>query len=287
MKNLKILTVGILITLFNPTFGQQQNSLLWQISGNGLESSSYLFGTIHTICPDALELSDRVLNSLDKTEQLVLELDMDEPSFIQDMQKLSVNEEMRNLSSELSEEDLNILNAFLKKHYQADMSQLGILKPFALLSMMFIKGLDCPQPGSFEQKLIEYSIEKKWEVYGLETIQDQIGIFDRVAEKEQLEWLVKYAADEEQFRNGISKMIEAYQGEEINKLLELMTEYPEYKNIEDALLYERNEKWIDPISEYAFDKPTFFAVGAAHLASDQGLIQLLRERGFKLTPILD
>ena len=285
MKYLKLSLTGVLFVFFNSVFAQQHNSLLWEISGNGLEQPSYLFGTIHTICPEELELSPKILNALEKSEQLVLELDMDDTAFLQKIQQLSVNEELKNISTELSDEDLNTLNTFLKKHYQADMSSLGILKPFALLSMVFIKSLDCPQPGSYEQALMELSIKQDWEIYGLESIQDQFAIFDGVPKKEQLGWLVKYAADEEHFRNGVSKMVSAYKNEEINQLLNLMTDYPEYKIIEEALLYDRNVKWITPIIKHASDKPTFFAVGAAHLASDRGLIKLLQEKGFQLTPI--
>ena len=60
-------------------FGQQsEKSLLWKISGNGLQEPSYLFGTIHITC-DA-SLSEKVKTALDKTQQLCLELDMDDPN---------------------------------------------------------------------------------------------------------------------------------------------------------------------------------------------------------------
>lgn len=65
---------------------QNENSLLWEISGNGLETSSYLFGTIHVMCPDELELTEKVSSALDDAERIVLELDMDDPSFMTDMQ---------------------------------------------------------------------------------------------------------------------------------------------------------------------------------------------------------
>jgi uncharacterized protein YbaP (TraB family) len=287
MNHLKTLLICALWLSSVVAFSQEQNSVLWKISGNGLQSPSYLFGTIHIICPDELELSPKVLEALNKSQQLILELDMDEPTFIQEMQQLSINSDMRNLSSLLSEQDIESLNSFFMSNYQADMSQLGILKPFALLSMMFIKGLDCPQPGSFEQLLLTYAEAKNWDVSGLETIQEQIDVFEQVSEIEQMNWLVNYAKNEKEFKAGLAKLVEAYQKEEIVKILDLMTEYPEYKNIEDALLYERNEKWIEKFVKNASDKSTFFAVGAAHLGSDMGLVELLRKEGFVLTPIMD
>ena len=287
MKTLKVLVFGILFLLANGTNAQLENSLLWKISGNGLDKPSYLYGTIHIICPDELKLTDKVMNSLKETKQLVLEIDMDDPSMMQNMQRLSVNEGMKNNSHMLTEAELKTLNAFFTKHYQADMSKLGIMKPFALLSMMFIKALDCPQPGSYEAALMGVAAQNKWEVKGLETLEDQIGVFDRVSPKEQLSWLVKYANDQSEFRTGIADLVDAYKKEDITAILKSMADYPEYKDIEDALLYERNEKWIDHIEKMAANKPTFFAVGAAHLASDRGVIQLLRKQGYEVTAVMN
>ena len=80
-------------------FSQENNSILWKISGNGLESPSYLFGTIHVMCPDQQKLSPKVEEALNESQQLVLELVMDEPTLMQEMQQFSVNSDMRNLSS--------------------------------------------------------------------------------------------------------------------------------------------------------------------------------------------
>jgi uncharacterized protein YbaP (TraB family) len=112
MNHLKTLLICALWLSSVVAFSQEQNSVLWKISGNGLQSPSYLFGTIHNICPDELELSPKVLEALNKSQQLILELDMDEPTFIQEMQQLSINSDMRNLSSLLSEQDIESLNSF-------------------------------------------------------------------------------------------------------------------------------------------------------------------------------
>lgn len=286
MKKIKTLLTCTFMMISAVTFSQEPNSILWKISGNGIESPSYLFGTIHVMCPDQLKLSPKVEEALGQTEQLVLELDMDEPTFMQEMQQLSINPEMRNLSSHLSEEELTTLNSFFQENYQTNMSQLGILKPLILMSMMFNKGLECEQPGSYESLLMSYASQENWEVLGLESIKDQFDVFDSVSEDEQLEWLVGYAKNQEKFKLDIANMVEAYQTENISKVLDFMTEYPEYKQIEDALLYERNENWISRIKMLANNTPTFFAVGTAHLPSEKGVIELLRKEGYTLTPIM-
>lgn len=283
-----------LFLLFLSTFvynniveAQLDHSLLWKISGNGLEQPSYLFGTIHLICPEQLELFPEVLTAMEQSQRLVLELDMDEPSFLQETQKLSVNEGMQNLSGMLSEEELSTVNDFFTRHYNMDMSQLGILRPITLLSMITVKGLDCPQPASFELKLMEIAKGNQWEVLGLETLEEQFGVFDQMPVARQLEWIVEYTGGEQKLKDGLAKLTEAYLAKDLTRLLALMDDYPEYKDFEGALLFDRNEKWIDSITSMAKDKATFFAVGAAHLPSDKGVIKLLRAQGYEVAPVFN
>lgn len=285
MKTIKLTFFALLITLSTSVFAQDSNTLLWKISGNGLESPSYLFGTIHVKCPDDIKLSDQAKSAFASSEQLVLELDMDDPNFMTKMQQLSMNEGMKNISSELSEENLEILNSFFKKHYGVDMSQFGVMKPFVLQTLMFMKSLDCPQTGSYEEAFMAKAKENKWEIGGLEEIEDQISIFDAVPVKEQLNWLMKYAKDEAKLKSSVEKMLLAYDNQDTEAIIALFKEFPEYQNLEDAMLYNRNKKWIAVIQNYAKNKSTFFAVGAAHLGSDKGVIALLQKEGYTLTPI--
>jgi len=285
MKNFRYYFILFLLASSVTGFGQNANSVLWEISGKDLKSPSYVFGTIHTICPDDLALTKRITEPFAKTDRLVLELDMDDPQFATEMQQLSINPEMKNLSSLLDQQELATLNKFYKNHYQADMSQLGVLKPFVLLSMMFMKGLDCPQPASYELSLIELAKKSEMEVLGLELLTDQLGIFDKVPEREQLDWLVKYASNEKQFKADISELVMSYKSENLSEIQSQINNYPEYSDLSEELLDARNKKWIRSIVALAEDKPTFFAVGAAHLGSDNGVINLLKKEGFVLKPI--
>lgn len=81
MKKLKTILSAIVvafISIFTSNAQQLENSTLWKISGNGLEKPSYLFGTIHITC-DAT-LNDNVKKALDETSQVVLEIDIDDPT---------------------------------------------------------------------------------------------------------------------------------------------------------------------------------------------------------------
>ena len=76
MKKLLIAAIALFTISLNAQ--DLEKSLLWKVSGNGITKPSYLFGTIHITCDATLDES--VLKALDETEQLYLELDMDDPA---------------------------------------------------------------------------------------------------------------------------------------------------------------------------------------------------------------
>jgi hypothetical protein len=280
------LFIAMAVLLLSQTVrGQLSNSLLWKVSGNGLKEASYVYGTIHIMCPEELLIDNETKSAFSTTDQLVLELDMDDPNFVSSVQQASMNPDMKNISEGLNEEDLKILNEYFSTNYGADLSRFGIIKPFALLSMMTVKGLDCPQPASYEQRFIQMATEKGVETKGLETIEDQVGIFDKVPLEEQISWLVNIAKNPEEFKGDLALLLEAYHSRDLEIIYSSISNYPEYEFISEDLLDKRNKNWVDPMIEMAKDKSTFFAIGAAHLGGENGVIQLLRSEGFSVEAV--
>lgn len=76
------LAILLMLGMVGITIGQE-SSLLWQVSGNGLEKESYLFGTIHIICSEQFLMDDRIKKAFESTDQLIMELDMSDPSLPQ------------------------------------------------------------------------------------------------------------------------------------------------------------------------------------------------------------
>ena len=108
MKTL-LYIIGLSLISFAPLQSQElEKSLLWEISGNGLKESSYLYGTIHITCDASLD--DNIKKALDNTSLLVLELDMDDPQLMQKMQQGAVNEGMKNISGEFTAEQKKIVD---------------------------------------------------------------------------------------------------------------------------------------------------------------------------------
>ncbi|HEX6915751.1 MAG TPA: TraB/GumN family protein, partial [Chitinophagaceae bacterium] len=80
MKKILLAVPCLLSAFFSVAQAPTEKSLLWKISGNGLSAPSYLYGTIHIMCPDDIRITPKLEAAFNSTRQLYLELDMDNPA---------------------------------------------------------------------------------------------------------------------------------------------------------------------------------------------------------------
>ena len=283
MKKLVFLFLSMIGLVSAVSSQTLENSTLWKIEGNGLNSPSYLFGTIHITCDASIE--DDVARALKNTDQIVMELDMDDPNMQSQMMEYMNMANDQKISKMLSEEDFAIVDGFVSKNLGVPLTMIDGLKPFMISASFYPKMLDCPMQ-SFEMELVKIAKEQQEEIYGLETVEEQMGLFDEISYEDQLADLLKSA------KNGLSaeketlkQLQDIYKTEDITKML-AMTNDPSNGMIagyQDQLLINRNKNWIPKIATFAKEKSTFFAVGAAHLAGDDGVINLLRKAGYKVS----
>ncbi|WP_046756015.1 TraB/GumN family protein [Kordia jejudonensis] len=281
---LSIICIAI-ISLFN-THGQNlENTTLWEISGNGLEKKSYLFGTIHVTCDATLGVD--VKKALDETSQVVLELDMDDPEMNKEvMQNISMNDG-KTLKNYVTDEEYGIIDSLFTKHLGISIKMMETMKPIYLTSSLLPKLIDC-EMQSFETKLINTAKEQGEEINGLETVEEQIKVFDSIPYKLQIEGIITMAKDDlNSEKEMLSKLIEIYNSKNITKLHDHMFNNSDnyLSKYEDIIVSNRNIKWIPKMVNYAKEQPTFFGVGAGHLAGKNGVIQLLRNEGYTITPV--
>lgn len=280
-----ILSALLSFFVFDTAKAQESKSLLWKIEGNGLEKPSYLYGTIHAICKDDFFLTEAVNKAQSETEQTALELDMDDPQFMQQMQMNMMNPGMKNIASEFSEDQKKVTDEFFAANYGAGLAQLGIIKPFGLLAMVIQKSIPCDATESYEQVFIKNAKSREVEVVGLETVEFQTTLFDKEPMADQIHLLVQSIKDFDEGQEDFNKLVKAYKNQDLAAMSALMLESPEYAKYEDLLLNNRNEDWIAKIEALTKEKPTFIAVGALHLAGDKGVIALLKKEGYKVTPV--
>ncbi len=301
MKKLRIVAMRkVLINtlLFAMSFGagmflakaakaQDTKSLLWKIEGNELAKPSYLYGTIHAICPEDFFLKESVKEALKNTDQIVLELDMDDPQFMMKMQQNMMNPGMSNISDQFSEEDRKLVNDFLIANFGANLDQLGIVKPFGLAAMVIQKTISCDKPESYEQVFIKNAAEREIELIGLETIEFQATLFDDEPMEDQIKMVVDGVKEFEDGKDEFKQLVEVYKTEDIVELQQLLADSPQFASFADLLVFDRNKNWIPKITQITRETPSFIAVGALHLAGENGVINLLKKEGYKVTAIIN
>lgn len=283
MKKILFLVFGI-FSIFNQA-QPLEKALLWKISGNGLEKPSYLFGTIHATCDATLDAA--TLKALEETKQLYLEIDMDDPMLQMQMMQGMAMKDGVTISSLVSEEEFIVIDEFLQKNIGMSAKMINTFKPFMLSSMLLPKLLDC-EFQSVEMELMKVTKAQSEEVYGLETIGDQLQVFDKIPYKDQVEELLKTAkSDLSKEKEEMKKIMDVYKTKDIEKMLVVMDESDNKVSADnkDVLLVNRNRNWIPVIEKVIKSTPTFFGVGAAHLAGDDGVIKLLRKQGYKVEAV--
>jgi len=280
-------TLLSLLALFATQIEAQnlEKSLLWKISGNGIKEASYLYGTIHITC-DAT-LPQKAIKALEATNQLYLELDMDDPKLQQSMMQGMMMIDGKTMSSLASDEDFKIVDAFLQKQLGYSAKMLNSIKPFMVSAMLYPKMINC-EMQSVEQKLMDVTKEQKEEIFGLESVEDQLKVFDAIPYEVQMNELIKTAKNDlEKDKKEMDLFMNIYKSEDISAMYNATqdSENEITSKFEEILLSDRNKKWIPIIEKVAKEKPTFFGVGAGHLGGELGVIQLLRKKGYKVEAV--
>ncbi|WP_194850561.1 TraB/GumN family protein [Nonlabens antarcticus] len=261
-----------------------QNALLWKLEGKDIETS-YILGTMHVLC-DA-SLTPNVEKALYATDVVVLEIDMDSPTLQTEMMQGIMLPEGESISKYLTVEESKTLDEYLNTQIKMQLSMVDKMVPLMVESLLIPSMLDCPMQ-SIENNLMAHAQREEEEVMGLEAVQDQFNAFNEIPLKEQVLSLLKKAYDNGKLDKAVFKrMQDAYMKHDLNALMLIMKEESSnFMENSNALLDNRNQKWIPRILSIAQKQSAFYGVGAAHLAGERGVINLLRTQGYVLTPIL-
>ncbi len=264
----------------------QDHSLLYKIEGNGIKAS-YLYGTIHILPQKDFLLKDKVKSAFDKAELIVMELDMDDPNMQVEMMKNALMEGNTSLDKLLDKEHYALLDAALKEALGVGVAPFNKMKPFMVSSMLLMKFIE-GQPASFEGTFTKMAKAAEKEILGLETVTEQLDIFDTIPYQDQADDIVDMLDDPDGMVDTYADMIETYKSEDITEMYDLMDSmFSGDTQKMDVMLHNRNKNWIPKIGVYAKERSTFFGVGAGHLGGDQGVVSLLRKAGYIVTAVMD
>jgi uncharacterized protein len=260
-----------------------ENNLLWKIEGPGISEPSYIFGTIHAICPDDFKVGTDLNSIMENVKQLALEIKMDDPSLMGKMQAGMLFPNEGTIRDFVEAENYEVIERFLQDSIGININLVSRIQPIYLNSLILPKMLGCT-PASVEGKLMEVAAKNELGIIGLESVEDQLAILNSIDLETQTSFLIESVKEFEKGRKEIRNMIDLYKREQVNALYDLISA-SEFQVYENAILTTRNQNWIPRIIEEASTKPTLFAFGSGHLGGPDGVILLLRKAGYTLTPM--
>ena len=286
---MKVVLIAILVIFSLRSVGQSnkpdEKTLLWQITGKNIQEPSYLYGTIHIMCPRDLTISDVLKQKFSATKQLFLELKLDEPGMMMEMMMGMKMKDSSTLKSLLGKANYDSVNSIFKKNTGIQLEMLNSTKPILIVSMIYPFLLGCT-PDSWENTFQKMAKAQNKPLLGLEKISDQMNVLESIPYKEQADMLAKTIFHLDSAKTVFLNMLEVYKQKDIAALYTLTTGDEDFGIYERDLLSNRNHNWIKIISVQANKMPTFFAFGAAHMGGQEGVINLLRNEGYTVKPIL-
>ena len=287
MKNLFTLAIAVIVLFFNGSAQAQtkspklENSLLWEVSGNGLSKPSYLYGTTHMICSSDYFLTEKTKKAFDASGKLVFEVNFSDPNEMKYAEKMGIGE--KPLSKTLSIEELAKLDEILKKNAGLNVQQVDAFSMVGIMGVISYKSFGCKDIKMYEMEFMEAAKKKNLQMGGLETFKSQgISAANAYSNAELLTMLEESTIEES------SKLVSDYKNEDIQEMYESNTrEKVMNAKAKKYMLDDRNINWVKQMPGMMKTESIFFAVGVAHLGGDLGVINLLRKAGYKVKPVMN
>ena len=265
---------------------KNKNTLLWEVSGKGLNHPCFLFGTFHLMCKGDINFSSQLKEAVKASDEMYMELDMDDPSILLGGMLYMNMTGGKKLSDLYTPEEYRKLQAYFTDSLNMPMMLLQRAKPYFLVALLYPKMINCPSLAGVEEELLRIAKENKKEIKGLETMQFQASVFDSIPYEWQAKELLKNIDSFSFYKKEFDEMILLYKNQQLDSMQNMLakSEFGAEK-YEDLLLKDRNKRWVKELKEIMKNKSVFVAVGAGHLTGEYGLISLLKKEGYTVEPL--
>lgn len=267
--------------------GAQQKSLLWKV-GDG-NKSVLLLGSIHYLRKENYPLNPAIMDAFAASKTLVLEIDLNRTSAETGRRLTSekaVYHDGTTLPQNVSDETYQLASKRAAE-LGLDMRLMNSVKPwFAALTLVVVKlqalGLD-PSLG-VDRYLATEAKRRGMPTAGLETLEFQMGLFDQLSKKDQ-ELMLRETVDElDLLDKNIDEIVRSWtegDGDRVAKLL--LAGMLSYPDIHQKIIVDRNRRWLPQIEKLMQQQSgVMIVVGAAHLVGQDGLIEMLKAKGYNV-----
>jgi uncharacterized protein YbaP (TraB family) len=262
-----------------------EQGLLWQIRGDNIDS--YLFGTIHSEDHRITQLPEPVEESFNRADILMLEMSLDRMTTATVASKM-FQEANSSLSKQVGKSMAQEASqAMLSFGVPAEMTEL--MKPWAVVMTLSMP----PQvSGQFlDKQLYDKAKVADKRFQPLESPEEQLSVFTKLTLKEQKSLLRTVLDEYKNYPGMYEALTKAYLARDLDRLVAISFANPIsddpalHEKFMDQMLTRRNHRMVERMVPLFNQGKVFVAVGALHLVGDEGLISLLRQRGYSVNRI--
>ncbi|MDD3876791.1 MAG: TraB/GumN family protein [Bacteroidales bacterium] len=271
---------ALILTLSASVFSQ--NTLLWEICGRKTKGKSYLYGTMHSMDERAYEFNDSLLIVFDNCKAYAMEFVPNKKNMDAVMKHMYLPEGT-SLQDLYSAEDYQLLSDAVKQHLGMSIRLYDKMKPFFIMSMFMQKTMKADRPTFVDQFLYNLAIEKGMKTISVEKVKEQIKAIEDTPASVLTEYIKNMGSGEEEQQ--MEELIEAYRTQDLDKMSEISKRDTSNKEMMTSLLTVRNITMAKRIDKMIRKRSTFVAIGALHLPGEDGVIALLREKGYCVRPV--
>jgi len=285
----RLIALCAALIALSPSIAQaKDHPAVWAVQGK--YNTLYLTGTVHVL-PAETALPDNVAQAYRTSEQLVMELDLNDENSLAGQLGM-VQDGMlpagETLSSQLDANTRRKLDTATKR-LGLDASVIASFKPW--LAALTLEQLQLAQLGmdannGIDMQLAARAAQDHKRIRGLETFDEQLQFFTRMDAKQQQAYLDYTLTELETLPTEMSALLDAWRNGDESHLEKLLTEgLDQDAQLFTTLTSKRNQRWMSqlkPLLDNEHDD-VLMAVGALHLVGDQGIVALLKKAGYRVT----
>lgn len=258
---------------------KKNNCLLWRIETD-FPQDSWLFGTMHIKDAKAFGLLDTLYKKIDQCQAFATELNLDEIK--SEGTDLIQTDPVPPLYDLLPSHYYQKLKKILKKALRLNLDQWAHWHPLVISKIITEAMMSSEMPVFLDDQLWGYAKSAEKKLLGIETLEEQLAVFDGISLDEHLDYLKSLAKNYSRTNKKQTRLLDLYAKGDLRQLHKAALKGAGNK---ERMVYQRNRIMSLRIDEFIQEYQSLFcAVGAGHLWGERGVLRALKHKGYRLKP---
>lgn len=286
-KRIAIKTAVLALSIMLPAPAVLARSTLWKVSSE--KGTMYIQGSAHVLKAKSYPLAPAIELAYSNSTALVLEVDMGKMMSPQTQQLILTKAMLRKpatLKSVLTPQTYEKLSE-VAAEAGLPMQTMNPFKPWfatTMITLVKLKKAGLDEQYGLDKYFYEKASKDQKKTIGLESVDFQISLFDSLSNEIPDDFVNRALADLELLETEVDSLLKAWESGDTQTLEKLMTSsFDDFPKMYDRFITARNKAWVKKLSGMMNDGQIYMVVvGAGHLPGKEGVINLMRDRGFSV-----